>query len=303
MNDSQPAQVEEQSFEQQFETDTAGYATLEEPQAVNPKAEPAEQQEQEEPVAAEPKADDQAEQGQAPVENDGEDDPVQRAVRKVQRGAERKIGKLTKRLKELESAINNLPDSRRDQLSNQGAPTEHGDEPNLTDYDSYDEYQAAVDARQAAKPAKQEQSGEAPVIPEDVQDAIDAVKDSIEDGKRKYKDFEQVISAPDFVQSNDVMLAIAESDHPEDVVYYLATHKEELAAINQMSPVRQAKEIGKIEAKLSLPQEKPKPKQSSAPPPPSPVNGDSSAGAKTYADMDMRTFMRVRNKEERDRRY
>jgi hypothetical protein len=294
MNESQQsAQAEEQSFEQQFETDTAGYSTLEEPQAAESKAEPAEQPEQEAPSdAAEKPADDQAEQGQAPAaESDGDDDPVQRAVRKVQRGAERKIGKLTKRLKELE-----------ERLTKQDDHAEHNVEPDLSDYSSYDEYQAAVEARQAAKPAKQEQSGN-PVIPEDVQDAIEVVLDTLEEGKRKYNDFEQVISAPDFVQSNEVVLAIAECEHPEDVVYYLATHKDELAAINEMPPTKRVKEIGKIEARLLQPQSKPKPKQTSAPPPPSPVSGDSSAGAKTYADMDMRTFMRVRNKEERDRRY
>lgn len=92
----------------------------------------------------------------------------------------------------------------------------------------------------------------------------------LEDGESKYDDFEEVVSASKLQIAEPAYLAILESDISSDLVYHLAKDTAEADRISKLSPYAQAKEIGKLEDKLSA--KKPIIK-SNAPPPINPVNG------------------------------
>jgi hypothetical protein len=80
---------------------------------------------------------------------------------------------------------------------------------------------------------------------------------------------------------------IQSSDIGPDVAYYLGANPKEADRISRLAPYVQAKEIGRIEAKLaSEPMVK---KTSSAPPPFTPVTA-SSKGASTYDTTDPRSI-------------
>jgi hypothetical protein len=80
---------------------------------------------------------------------------------------------------------------------------------------------------------------------------------------------------------------IQSSDIGPDVAYYLGANPKEADRISRLAPYVQAKEIGRIEAKLaSEPMVK---KTSSAPPPFTPVT-PSSKGASTYDTTDPRSI-------------
>jgi hypothetical protein len=152
-------------------------------------------------------------------------------------------------------------------------------EPDLSEFDSYDDYQQAVmehQKRQSGNQSAAQASDElaAKKLSVEVEEAIASIRDSFDDGKRKYADFEKVISAPDFVQSDDMLRAIATCENPEDVSYYLATHKEENARIIGLQGEEQALEIKSIQKKLVAPPQKQTKKTTAAPPPINPV-GDS----------------------------
>ena len=111
--------------------------------------------------------------------------------------------------------------------------------------------------------------------------------DREEVARDKYDDFEQVAYNPR-VPITDVMAeSIRGSDIGPDVAYYLGANVKEADRISRMSPILQAKEIGRIEAKLaSSPMEK---KTSTAPAPISPVTARSS-GAPALDTTDPRSI-------------
>lgn len=114
----------------------------------------------------------------------------------------------------------------------------------------------------------------------------DSYADHEEAAMDKYDDFEQVVKNPNLPISDAMAEVIKSSDVGPDVAYYLGTNIKEAARISKLSPLMQAKEIGKIEAKLS--DNPPVRKTTSAPAPISPVTARST-GASTYDTTDPRS--------------
>jgi hypothetical protein len=124
-----------------------------------------------------------------------------------------------------------------------------------------------------------------------VDEAADAVKSQVEslnqqesaviaeawaaqvaDAKTRYADFEKVAHFAPI--SEDVAKLVATSDLGADVAYYLGQNHAVAKAISTMPLVEAARELGRIEARLTLP----KPKtQTNAPDPISPVGGKGGA--------------------------
>jgi hypothetical protein len=103
----------------------------------------------------------------------------------------------------------------------------------------------------------------------------------MESGELKYDDFEEVVKNSPLRIAEPAYLAILESDISADLVYHLSKDPVEAERIANLSPYAQAKEIGKIEEKLSAKQPI---KKSDAPKPISPVNGAKDY-TKRYEDM------------------
>lgn len=85
----------------------------------------------------------------------------------------------------------------------------------------------------------------------------------------KYDDFEAVAYNPRLPITEAMAEAIQSSEVGPDVAYYLGSNPKEAARISQLSPIQQAREIGKIEVKLTT--TPPTKKTSSAPAPITPV--------------------------------
>lgn len=109
----------------------------------------------------------------------------------------------------------------------------------------------------------------------------------------KYDDFDEVVG--DLQPNTPFTRAIMEADNGEEIAYYLGKNPKEAARIVALNPIAQAREIGKLEAKLSA--EPPKPKTpSKAPAPISPVGGKSGASNDVPSDSDdMATWIRKEN--------
>ena len=67
-------------------------------------------------------------------------------------------------------------------------------------------------------------------------------------GEKKYDDFREVVGDTEYSQV--ALAAIIESPIGEDIAYFLATNPDEHDRIKTMNPILQAREIGRIEAKL-----------------------------------------------------
>lgn len=103
---------------------------------------------------------------------------------------------------------------------------------------------------------------------------LDAYHDREEHARERYDDYEQVVMNPRLPITNVMADTIRASDVGPDVAYYLGTNVKETERIARLPPILQAKEIGKIEAKLA--DHPPVKRTTSAPAPITPVTARSS---------------------------
>ena len=108
-----------------------------------------------------------------------------------------------------------------------------------------------------------------------------------EEARSKYEDFEQVAYNPKLPITNVMAEAIQSSDIGPELAYHLGTNPKEADRISKLSPLVQAKEIGRIEAKLAA--DPPVKRTSSAPAPISPVSARST-GSSAYDTTDPRSI-------------
>lgn len=98
----------------------------------------------------------------------------------------------------------------------------------------------------------------------------DAYAEREEEARNKYDDFEQVAYNPQLRVTDVMAETIKASDNGPDLAYWLGSNPKEADRISRLSPLLQAREIGKIEARLSA--EPPQKKTTSAPEPIRPVS-------------------------------
>jgi hypothetical protein len=123
---------------------------------------------------------------------------------------------------------------------------------------------------------------------------LDAYHDREEEARNKYDDFEQVAYNPKLPVTETMAQTIQATDNGPDVIYYLGSNPKEAERIARLSPLLQAREIGKIEANLGS--NPPARKTSTAPAPIAPVTARTS-GAPAYDTTDPRSVKNMSTSE------
>ena len=147
-----------------------------------------------------------------------------------------------------------------------------------------EEYVDALTTSKAAQIVQQQQ------FAKQQQELLGNYHEKEEDARGKYEDFEQVAYNPRLPITNVMAQTIQSSDNGPDIAYYLGTNPKEADRISRLEPFLQAKEIGKLEAKVaSEPVTK---RTSSAPAPISPVTarGGHSSGFDTTDPRSIKTM-------------
>ena len=146
------------------------------------------------------------------------------------------------------------------------------------DPDAYAEALAARKAEEllAKREAEREQA-----------ELLSAYHEREEAAREKYDDFEQVAYNQSLPITTVMAQTIQASDAGPDIAYYLGANPREAERISRLSPFLQAKEIGRIEAKLV--ENPPVKKSTNAPPPIKPVTAKGSSGA-SYDTTDPRSI-------------
>lgn len=116
---------------------------------------------------------------------------------------------------------------------------------------------------------------------------VESYHEKEEQAREKYDDFEQVAYNPSLKISTVMAQTIQASEIGPDIAYFLGSNPKEADRISRLSPFLQAKEIGKIEAKVAA--SPPTRKPSSAPAPIQPVAARAS-GAPAYDTTDPRSI-------------
>ena len=117
---------------------------------------------------------------------------------------------------------------------------------------------------------------------------LESYKDREEEARDRYEDFEQVAYNPNLPVTDVMAQAIQASDIGPEVIYWLGSNPKEASRISRLSPVLQAKEIGKIEVNLTS--NPPVKKTSTAPAPLAPVTATRSNSGPRYDTTDPRSL-------------
>jgi hypothetical protein len=153
--------------------------------------------------------------------------------------------------------------------------------PPIEQFASPDEYAEVLAERKAEELlARREQARAQSEI-------IESYHDREEEARIKYDDFEQVAYNAKLPITNEMAQTIQSSEVGPDIAYYLGSNPKEAERISRLSPLSQAKELGKIEAKLA--DNPPVKKTSNAPAPIAPVTARSSSGSPAYDTTDPRS--------------
>ena len=115
---------------------------------------------------------------------------------------------------------------------------------------------------------------------------LESYHDLEEEARSKYDDFEQVAYNPKLTITTSMAETIQSSDIGPELAYYLGSNPKDAERISRMSPLGQAREIGRIEAKLVS--EPPTKRTTSAPQPISPVTARS-VGSPSHDTTDPRS--------------
>ena len=169
----------------------------------------------------------------------------------------------------------------REQAARQTVPVAPKEMPSIDNFESTDAYAEALALRKAeeliAQRDRQKEQAE----------VVELYSEREEKARDKYDDFEDVVYNPK-LRITDVMAeTIQYSDLGPDLAYWLGSNPKEAERIARLSPILQAREIGKIEVRLS--DNPPVKKTTSAPTPISPVTARSS-GSPSHDTTDPRSI-------------
>lgn len=211
-----------------------------------------------------------------PSDEDEEDD-------RPKRRSESGVTKLKRKVAFLEAELQNA----RGRISSDGVvpqseiEKEIGPPPKEDDFKgdflAYQDARIAynVEARSVAREIRRDAKAAQEARAEFAQSAIEEHNERVSDFRQKVADFDETLkSAANLRTSPTVESLILDSDKSAHLVYHLAKNPDRLNQLNRMSEREAAREIGRIEARLSLPQPK---TQTQAPKPVSPPKGGSAA--------------------------
>lgn len=175
--------------------------------------------------------------------------------------------------------------------------------PKEADFQDYQEYLVALGGWTARQEWGKQSAAEIQREADEAQQQIEKIHqqsaaearqnwaDQADEGRRIYKDFDAVVSAPDLPITDSMAAIIAASDVGADVAYYLGTNKAYAQQVSRMSPIEQAVALGRLEATVS----KPKPRtQSQAPDPIAPVRPKATGVQKDPSKMSMAEYAKWR---------
>lgn len=175
--------------------------------------------------------------------------------------------------------------------------------PKQEDFDDYQKYQSAhskyvsdlVEYRTTQKIKTWEQQQVQKQAEVGYQQRMTTLQEKINKGFEKYGDFEEV-ALSDTVPINQVVMdALAETENPEDISYYLGKNRAEAIQLSRMTPMAVSRYLGQLEMKLKQTPIQPSPGQnrirsvSSAPPPIKPI-GQQNTVTRDLEKMSQREF-------------
>jgi hypothetical protein len=250
-----------------------------------------------EPQAEVNQSNDAEEQG---GDTKGKEAPSGDDPQKPPRGVQKRLDELTKRARDVERINDRLIGMLEQGLKGekpQATAQASSEAPRREMFSTYEEYaDARADFRVAQEVAKVTQRIEQEKVQEAQKSKAAAWEAKVSKAAEKYDDFEAVALDPDLPISPAMAEAINESDIGPEVAYWLGSNQDEAKRIAKLTPLAQAREIGKLEARLASEVQKPKKEASKFPAPIEGVKGSKTAVPELAKAQSMEEYMRLRPK-------
>jgi len=207
---------------------------------------------------------------------------------------EKRIGKLTKKWRTTERERDFERAKRLEaeaELAKLKSQIPSADKPKREDFEDEAEFLEALTDWKVESKLKSHTEVVAKKIGEDAEkQAATEIEQELEEisekGQDKYEDYSTVVFDKDLVLTQGMVETALLTDIAEDIFYYLGKNPDISAAIGEMSALKAAKEIGKIEARLVAEKKKPDEKKADPPAPakkltqtPEPIDPVRSTGA------------------------
>jgi hypothetical protein len=267
-----------------------------------------------------PAEEDQSGAGEQPGSGENSDasqqDQDQEEQRKPKGGFQRRIDKLTREKHELESRLTALEGRLAEKPAERPAERAEskGDagqnarpvKPDPAKFDSYAAYEDAHDkyvedladwkTDQKLAQAREEsrrQAAEAQARQRAAQ-TLEQWESRVAAARQAHPDFDEVLEDVEIPITPALQQALVESEHGAELAYQLAKNPAEAQRIMKLSPLAQARELGKLEAKLT-PEPQKKPAATNAPPPLKPVAGGKSTVDLNDPDLSFGDWEKARN--------
>lgn len=243
---------------------------------------------------------DESDQDESTDDESDQDESEEKDEQKPKKksGFKKRIERFQKRLSEKEQelahwkseALKNNAESKKQGPSKTEQSTDLSKKPKADDFDTHEEYvEALTDWKLEQKEVERERLAKEKSAKDDYQKQVESFQSKVKDFEKDHDDFQDVMSEVDDIPlSFSLQDAILTSDIGPAIMYELAKNREELERISALGPVQAAREIGKIEARLSSIQkqetaQKTKTK-TKAPPPISPLSGSNSGSLQKRPD-------------------
>lgn len=211
------------------------------------------------------------------------------------KGFQKRINQLTRNVRELERRNSALENEMQER---QKPAAEVKGEPKLEDYDDWGKYAKDVakwEVNQAKGEFSQKQSEEVHRVL--AVKAQDEFRDRLETYAEKHDDFHEMVEEIGPLIKGAALETLIDSKHGPEIIHHLAKNPEEAEKLSRLSPLAAAREIGRIEERLSTKSVK---KTTSAPAPVKTVTGSSSASV-SLENAEMKDFIRLRRAQKQNR--
>ena len=192
-------------------------------------------------------------------ESDNQDeDEGDRGQRKRVPGSQR-LKRELERLRAENESLRSRPVEDDGAALNRAIVKEIGEPPKEADYNGdYIAYERALTAYESAKiivsrDVKRQMESAKSRQTQAQQEAFEDHLERVSEARKAIPDFDTVLKSAANVETADhVQHLIIESDKSHLLIYHLAQNPGKVAQLNEMSPVSAARELGRIEARLSL---------------------------------------------------
>ena len=228
----------------------------------------------------------EGEEAEAP-EDDGKDDDERPKKKSRSERLRRQNERLQAEIASLRSGTAPMGAAQDEASIEAAVKAQIGDAPKEADFADWFEYQTAltaynVDKRQVARQVKGQVETAKAAYSERLGDLADDYQDNLKAAAKQIPDLLKVIGASTYVPTPLVETLILEAgDKAPLVAYHLAQNPKDAAKLNAMTPTQAAREIGRIEGRVSAP----KPRTATSAPAPVTAPRGSAAPASQTAEL------------------